>query len=421
MFRQRMTRCARSLLIVLFSVPAAQAEDWPRWRGPRNDGTWRGPALPDKWPAGGLRRVWRKEIGGGYAGVSVAAGRVYLFDRQKVPREVERLLCLSAENGDVIWSRDYPVAYGDLGYGNGPRAAPTVEGKHVYTLGAVGDLRCFETDGGRPVWSASFQKDFHGRLPTWGYSASPFLYKDMLIVLPGGPNEQSVVALDPKTGRKNWGSLSDEAAYAPPLVVEHQGKPQLVCWTPSHIRAIDPADGKPCWSVPYSVDYGVSIASPIYQEGLVFVSAYWAGSRAIRPVAAGKPADLAYEENRHLRGLMSQPLYRDGHAYLLDKQYGLTCFEFKTGKKLWDDDNKMTPRGRNPQATLVWLGDGDRAIILNSEGELILARLSPQGYREASRTKIIGETWAHPAYVGNHIFARSDNELVCYELPTAGP
>ena len=163
----------------------------------------------------------------------------------------------------------------------------------------------------------------------------------------------------------------------------------------------------------------VSIASPIFQEGMVFVSAYWAGSKAIRPVAAGEEAGLVYEENRNLRGLMSQPLYREGHAYLLEKQYGLTCFEFKTGKKIWDDNNKMTPRGRNPQASLVWLGKSERAIILNSDGELILARLNPRGYHETSRTKILGETWAHPAYSGRHVFARSDTELVCYELPTA--
>lgn len=63
---------------------------------------------------------------------------------------------------------------------------------------------------------------------------------------------------------------------------------------------------------------------------------------------------LAWEDKRNLCGLMSQPLYRDGYAYLLDKRYGLTCFEVKTGKKFWDDGNRMTPKGRNPQATLVW-------------------------------------------------------------------
>jgi hypothetical protein len=116
---------------------------------------------------------------------------------------------------------------------------------------------------------------------------------------------------------------------------------------------------------------------------------------------------------------MSQPLCRDGYVYLLTKNRGLVCFEMATGKILWDDNNKMTPRGRNPQATLVWLNDNDRAIVLNSNGELLLVRLNPKGYEEQSRTKIIGETWSHPAYAGNKVYARSDSELVCVELPAA--
>ena len=103
-------------------------------------------------------------------------------------------------------------------------------------------------------------------------------------------------------------------------------------------------------------------------------------------------------------------------VYLLDKQYGLTCFELTTSKKLWDDDHQMTPRGRNPHASLVWLGDSDRAITLNSEGDLILTRLNVTGSNEQSRTNIIGFTWAHPALAGSRVYARSDTDLVCVPL-----
>ena len=121
-------------------------------------------------------------------------------------------------------------------------------------------------------------------------------------------------------------------------------------------------------------------------------------------------------QDRRLRALMAQPLYRKGHVYLLDKRQGLICFALRTGKKRWDDSNRMTPKGRNPQASLVWLGDSDRVIVLNSDGELILARLSPRGYQEQSRTRIIGPTWAHPAYAGACVYARNDRELVCVVL-----
>lgn len=80
---------------------------------------------------------------------------------------------------------------------------------------------------------------------------------------------------------------------------------------------------------------------------------------------------------------------------------------------------RMPARRRNPQATTVWLGDEDRAIALNSDGELILVRLNPQQYVEEARADIIGRTWAHPAYTGNCVYARSDFEIVCVLLPSA--
>ena len=132
----------------------------------------------------------------------------------------------------------------------------------------------------------------------------------------------------------------------------------------------------------------------------MLVSSYYEGTKAIRPGNRTVEAAVVWEDRRNLRGLMSQPLYRDGHAYLLDKRNGLTCFELRSGKKLWDDGNKMTPKGRNPQATMVWTGDGDRALVLNSDGELILAHLNPSGYREEARARIVGPTWRTPRIPG---------------------
>ena len=124
---------------------------------------------------------------------------------------------------------------------------------------------------------------------------------------------------------------------------------------------------------------------------------------------------------------MAQPLYRDGHVYTIDKGYGLTCFELETGKKLWDDENQLTPEGRNPHASIVWLNDADRVLALNPTGELVLCRLTPKGYDEQSRTKVLsGHVWGHPAFAGRFMFAKTDgaeawrkagpHELVCVEL-----
>lgn len=395
---------------------AAPAEDWPQFRGPRGDGTWQAPVLPDTFPADGLRTVWKREIGGGYAGTSVVGDRVYTLDRQTAPAEAERILCLASTDGSLVWEHRYPVEYKGLDYGNGPRSQPTVHDGRIYSVGALGRVHCLDASTGKVLWQSDFQRDWNGRLPTWGYAASPVILDDLVILQPGGAPGTGVVAVNRRTGKEVWRSLSDEAGYATPLLFRAHNRDQLVVWTPSHIRGLDARTGEAFWAFPYEITYGVSIAKPILQENLVFVAGYWAGSKAIRLGDTPQDAKLLWEENKFLRGLMSQPLYRGGHVYLLDKQYGLTCFELSTGKKLWDDKNTMTPRDRNPQASLVWLGDSDRAIMLNAEGELILARLSPKGYSEQSRTKIIGFTWAHPAFAGIRVYARSDTEIVCVEL-----
>jgi outer membrane protein assembly factor BamB len=389
--------------------------EWPQFRGPRGDGTWVSPNLPDAWPADGLKTVWKQPIGGGDAGVSVAGGRVITMDRQTAP-EQERILCFASATGEKLWQYSYPVSYGKLDYGNGPRAAPTIVGDRVYTVGALGDLCCLDARSGNRIWQRNYLTDFGGRLPTWGFAGAPVVFSDWLILQPGGEKNSSIIAVDRHTGQEIWRSLNDEAGYCTPLLIRNQDLDQVVCWTPSHIRFLEAKTGRLLWSHPYEITYGVSIAKPIFHENTVFVAGYWHGAKAIRLGPAPEAATLAWEDNRYLRGLMSQPLYRNGHVFLLDKQYGLTCFELKTGKKLWDDNHQMTPRGRNPQASLVWLGDTDRAIILNEEGDLILARLTPQGYREQSRTRIIGFTWAHPAFAGHRVFARSDSELVCVSL-----
>ncbi len=394
-------------------------EDWPRWRGPRGDGTWLAPPLRVSWPEGGLQRVWRQVVGGGYGGVAVSGGRVYVMDRQRKPRDVERVLCFDATTGTPLWSRSYPVDYSGVSYDNGTRATPTVLRGHVYTLGGVGHLLCLDAARGEVVWSKDLVADSGARVPIWGLSASPLVFEDLVIVHPGAEPNGCYIAFELSTGEERWRSLPDPAGYATPMLIDWKGTAQLVCWTPNNVRGLDPRTGKLLWTVPFEVNNGTSIASPIFQEDLVLVSSYYEGSKAIRLGVEAVVVEVAWHDRRNLRGLMSQPLYRDGHAYLLDKRHGLTCFELATGTKLWDDDNRMTPKGRNPQASMVWINDRDRAIVLNSDGDLILVRLNSSGYVEQSRANIIGRTWAHPAYAGNCVYARSDTEIVCVLLPTA--
>ena len=408
-----MRRGVLSLFACLFTLAPVRATepDWPQWRGPQRDGVWPVHNLPTALPAEVMPR-WRQPIGGGFGGIAVAAGRVFVMDRQTKPREVERVVCLKLDTGEPIWVREYPVKYAGLDYGNGPRSTPTVHANKVYAFGAMGQLHCLDAATGKVLWQHDCVAEFKAKIPTWGHSCSPLIDGDRVLVQIGG-DDACLVAFDSRTGKVVWRSLQDRPGYASPVRIDVGKSKQVIMWTPENINGVDAQTGKLLWAVNFPVTYDVSISDPVWHAGVLLCSQYWEGSKALTLDADGLNPKVIWEGKR-LRQLMSTPLVRDGHVYTLDREHGLMCFELKTGQQKWAGEH-VTPPGRNPQATLTWTGDG-RTLILNEKGELILARLLPEKFEQISKTKIFAGSWAHPAYAQGNILARDDKEIVCVKL-----
>jgi outer membrane protein assembly factor BamB len=393
----------------LTSQARAEERQWPRWRGPDGNGVWAAGEidrpLDSKW-----QPEWRQAIGPGFSGVTLSDGRVYTMDRIGGD---ERVICWNVLSGKQVWLQKNTVDYGDLDYGKGPRASVTIAKGRAFCQGAMGDLICRDATTGNVIWAVHLVDDLGGELPMWGFAASPVIHEDMVIVHPGGKGN-CYVALALKDGSIRWEAGNDPAGYATPMVADFGGKSLVIGWTPQHIVGIDANSGQEYWKYPYEVTYGVSIATPIIYRDIVFVSGYWEGSRALQISQQGKEVNLLWEDKREIRGLMAQPLQREGLAFLLDRSNGIVCFDLKTGKTRWADSHKLTPRGRNPQATLVWLGSTDRFAALNSQGELVVGRLTPDGLVEAGRTTLSGDTWAHPAYGLGRVIVRDDQQIICF-------
>jgi outer membrane protein assembly factor BamB len=299
-----------------------------------------------------------------------------------------------------------------MDYSNGPRSTPTVHAGRVYTFGAVGHLHCLDAATGEIIWSHDTVREFKGRVPTWGHACSPLVDGDRLVVQIGGENA-CLVAFDPKSGKEIWRALADRPGYSSPVLIDGKFGRQLIYWTAEHLNGLDPATGKLRWQAPHTTEYDVTISDPVWHDGVLLVSDYWTGSLAYQLSDRGDEPKLLWQGKR-LSLLMSTPLTLDGHVYALDKDKGLKCIEMKTGKVKWDGEF-VTPRGHNPQASLVWAGDD--ALIFNELGELIQARLTPEGYREVSKATILKDgTWANPAFADGCIFARNDKEILCVPL-----
>ena len=289
-------------MVVAAALPLA-ANDWPEWRGAGRLGVWTENGILDEFPAGGLTAAWRVPIGGGYAGPSVADGRVFVTDARRAdPRStavVERLLALDEATGEVLWTREWDTNYAGLQliYATGPRATPTVDGDRVYAVGATGNLLALDVADGSVLWRTDYVRDFNAAIPSWGISGAPLVDGDRLISLVGGEPDAKVVAFDKRTGEVLWQALSSdwEPGYTAPVLIDAAGTRQLIVWHPRAISSLDPETGAVYWEVPHIVDMGMTISTVVQSGPYLLVTSQWGGAVMLRLAESHPDAALVWE------------------------------------------------------------------------------------------------------------------------------
>ena len=425
-------------LLVLFTTPA-WGDDWPQWTGPGRDSIWRESGVLSKFPAGGPKVLWRAPIAGGYSGPAVAAGRVYVTDYERTAGNAvndpggrpklqgnERVWSLDATTGKTIWKYEYACPY-EISYPAGPRATPTVDGDRVYVLGAQGHLTCLQADSGKVVWQVELAKQYQAPTPIWGFCSHPLVDGDLLYVMAGG-KESAVVALNKLTGQEQWRALTaTDAGYCPPTMISVGGRKQLVVWHPQSVNGLEPLSGKPLWSVKLEPDYGMSINPPRQMGDHLFIAGI-KDKGVMLQLSTSEPAakELWRSTNRIGLGPVHSPVVPVGDVfYGVNRGGELSAIEIATGKRLWESYEATTRSRFANSATAFLVLNGDRFFILSETGELIIARLSPSGYQELDRAKILepmheafgrSVVWSHPAFANRAMFARNDKEIVCVSL-----
>ena len=430
-------RLPRAALLLLLSLPLAAA-DWPEWRGEGRGGVWTEDGILEKFPAEGLEVLWERPIGRGYAGPSVARGRVFVTELELSTgsKGVERVLCLDEETGKLLWQREWPVDYTGLQYDLGPRATPTVDADRIYVFGAVGDLLCLRFDDGEIVWQTNAQRDFNATLPTWGFTSAPLVVDEKLIALIGGSPDAKVVAFDKLTGKELWRSLSGESepGYAPPVLIEAGGRRQVIQWTAQALYSLDPETGEVFWQDPFPLNFGLAVATPVLSPHGLLVSSFYNGSRMYRLDPEKPVAELIWKGNSDseidtdgLHSLVTTPVVSGDRVYGVGSYGHLRSLDARTGKRVWETHELTRENARWASAQIV--RHGDRYFINNDRGELVLARLEPDGFVEIDRTPLLEPTqpinrrrelgavlWTHPAYANRALIIRNDERIVRYSL-----
>jgi len=403
------------------------ADDWPQWGGPQRDIVWREDGIVDTLPTDGLLpRVWSTPVGEGYSGPAVADGLVYLTDRIHEEGN-ERVLCLDAETGAEVWKKEYPARY-TVSYPAGPRATPVINEGRVYTIGAVGHMFCFDAKTGEETWKTDFQKDFGTKLPIWGMAASPLIDGQQLITLVGGENGALVVSFDKATGQELWRALDDEViGYSPPVIYEYGGRRQLIIWHPTAVSALDPKSGEVLWEIPWEIKAGLTAPMPRQSGDYLFLTAFYNGPLMLK--VGSNNAEIVWKGKSNselqtdgLHSIIPTPWVDEDNIFGICSYGQLRGLNTKTGERLWET---LEATGSDRWWNAFIIPHEDRFFLHNEQGDLIIANLTADGYKELSRAKLVEPTrkvqrrmtiWSHPAFAMKSVFARNDTELVRVSL-----
>ena len=421
------------------------ADDWPEWRGKGRSGVWTETGILDRFPAQGLTATWRASVNSGYAGPAVAGGRVFITDSRPTTanRAIERAMALDEATGKVLWTREWPADYTgmQLVYAIGPRATPTVDDVRVYVLGASGDLLALDVSTGAIVWQKHFVTDFNASIPSWGTSSAPLVDGERLICIVGSEPDGKIIAVDKRTGNEIWRALSSdtEIGYNQPVIMEAAGVRQLIIFHPEGFSSLDPATGKVYWEIEHRVQMGIVVATPVQSGPFLFFTSQYGGARMLRLDQQKPGADvlwkglgeqdpaMTHDTPDTLNSVISTPVIHEGYVYGVDNDGQLRCLDAATGKERWKTDALLKEHAM--YGTAFFVRNGDRFFISNDRGELVIAQLSPSGFAEIDRTKLIEPThpyvrrrqlrnvlWSHPAYANRHIVVRNDREIVRFSL-----
>lgn len=419
--RQQLAAEAQTVSRAVVNTPAENNErpDYAQFLGPNRNGIVDGPELARSWEQP-PQQLWRIPMGAGWSSFAVVGDYVYT---QEMRDRREMVTCLELKSGDLVWRQfqnDDPKTEGFISAisGDGPRATPTVADGHVYTADSIGTIDCFDAADGTRLWSINVLERFGAKLTEWGYSISPLVIDDKLIVTGGGEQGPTLIALNRANGEVIWtagdgGECSD--AYSSPTLATVAGVPQILIVTDKSIEGYAPDTGARLWRQewPWKRAKHAKISQPLLVSGdrILITAAYSSGSALLQlhAEADGTFRPELLWKNRNLKAKFSNPIVLGDHAYGLDMVI-LTCLDLNTGERSWKG-------GRFGHGQLLQVGD--LTLVVSEDGELVLLELTPEKFTELGRFQAIeGKTWNTMAIAGNRLLVRNSEEAACYELPT---
>jgi outer membrane protein assembly factor BamB len=389
-----------SLTLISFIVFAG---DWPQFRGPNADGIAPDTGINKDWKTKPPKELWRINLtDDGYAGPSVAAGKMYIVDHQGA-QDVVRAVDIT--NGSDAWTFKYDdAAKHNFGY---TRGTPAYDNGKLYIYTRTGTAYCLDAAKGTKLWSRDLRTEFRGKSGDWNYAASVTIDGDKAILCPGGG--ASAVALDKNTGKDIWkcAGATDKAGYATPAIATLNGKKQYIVFAGTAVMGVDAASGTQLWSHKWVTRFDVNAAMPLVIGTSVFITSGYGTGCALVSVGAGG-ASQTYT-TKDMQSHFNTPVLFNGKIYGTTDPGDLVCIDPQSGKALW----------RHPgfEKGGVVAADGVIIALSGNTGDLVMAVMKPDAYQELGRIKpLAGQSWTAPILADKKLYVRNKQALVCLDL-----
>jgi len=398
------------------------SSDWTQWGGPTRDFISSSTALASSWPAGGPRKLWSRALGEGHSSILVEGNRAFTMYRPAglmsyVRRSQEEVVtALDAAGGRTVWEFKYPSPTDGLDFsqGAGPHGTPLIVGNRLYATSSRRELFALDKTTGARLWSHDFIAEYGAPAPDRGYTCSPIAFNDTIIVTVGG-RDQAVAAFNQQTGALAWKGGNAQVSPASPILIDVDGQQQLVVFGGDGIVGMNPANGQTLWSHAHKTDWGLNISTPVWSpaDHLLFASAaYSSGSRALELRQVNGQTSVAQKWfNNRMRVHIGTVIRIGDYVYGSSGDFGpafLTAVDMKTGKVAWQD--------RSFSRAQLLYADG-KLILLDEDGNLGLATVSPEGVKVLARASVLQNlAWTPPTLAGTTLYVRDRKTIAAFNL-----
>jgi outer membrane protein assembly factor BamB len=410
--KAEMSRSQKSELDGSQKSPSLETDNalWPEFRGPNRDGAIAGVVVSEDWEQTPPELLWKRAIGPGWSSFAVAEN--HLFTQEQIGDE-EAVICMDADTGETLWTFAAKGRFAEEMGGIGPRATPTYHAGQIFAVGADGMVVCLDAGNGKEKWRRELKKDAERAPPTWGFSSSPLIVDDLVVVHAGGADNKGVFAYSQSDGSIRWQVASGDHSYSSPQNATFGDVSGILMATNEGLQFLNPKDGATIWNHEWKIATYRAVQTVVTGNTVYVASSMGNGIRKLNVSFADGAWNVETDwTSRDLKPDFNDMVSYQGALYGFDATiFGAVSMD--TGKRLWK-------KGRYGAGQVLLLSDSGQLLVAAESGELVLLRASQEKLDEVARIPAIeSKTWNHPVVVKDRIYLRNSQQAACYKLPLA--